>query len=166
MHNGPLNTGFTPYNSSSQALNDLFTKIMDRDVPARYLLRLGMGEQELESEQVGVAVRQGHPGLGEGLTTGPASQPALHFVLCSMPCVQDFSRVGRVNAMLARRLELLAQVRMIGTPYTGCWGLGMVVRSETCKIQGPPLTLPHFNSHTPAHSCVTGGAHGAAVWGG
>ena len=24
---------------------------------------------------------------------------------------QDFSRVGRVNAMLARRLELLAQVR-------------------------------------------------------
>ena len=42
-------------------------------MPARYLLRLGMGEAELETEQ-------------------------------------DFSRVGRVNAMLARRLELLAQV--------------------------------------------------------
>lgn len=30
---------------SNQALNDLFTKIMERDIPARYLLRLGMGEQ-------------------------------------------------------------------------------------------------------------------------
>ena len=47
-------------------------------MPARYLLRLGMGEAELETEQ-------------------------------------DFSRVGRVNAMLARRLELLAQV---GIPRT------------------------------------------------
>lgn len=26
---------------SNQALNDLFTKIQERDVPARYLLRLG-----------------------------------------------------------------------------------------------------------------------------
>jgi intron-binding protein aquarius len=26
---------------SNQALNDLFTKILERDVPARYLLRLG-----------------------------------------------------------------------------------------------------------------------------
>lgn len=58
---------------SNQALNDLFGKLLERDVPARYLLRLGMGEAELETEQ-------------------------------------DFSRVGRVNAMLARRLELLAQV--------------------------------------------------------
>jgi len=58
---------------SNQALNDLFQKIMGRNIPDRYLLRLGMGEQDLE---------------GEG----------------------DFSRVGRVNAMLARRLTLLAQV--------------------------------------------------------
>ena len=56
-----------------QALNDLFEKILQRDVPARYLLRLGMGEQELAT-------------------------------------TLDFSRVGRVNAMLARRLELLAEV--------------------------------------------------------
>lgn len=56
-----------------QALNDLFEKILERDVPARYLLRLGMGEQELAT-------------------------------------TLDFSRVGRVNAMLARRLELLAEV--------------------------------------------------------
>ena len=58
---------------SNQALNDLFSKIVQRDVPARYLLRLGMGEAELETEL-------------------------------------DYSRVGRVNAMLARRLELLAEV--------------------------------------------------------
>lgn len=58
---------------SNQALNDLFGKIMERDVPARYLLRLGTGEQDLDTDL-------------------------------------DFSRVGRVNAMLARRLELLAEV--------------------------------------------------------
>ncbi|PSC68726.1 Intron-binding aquarius [Micractinium conductrix] len=61
---------------SNQALNDLFTKIVERDVPARYLLRLGMGEAELETEL-------------------------------------DFSRVGRVNALLARRLELLAEVERL-----------------------------------------------------
>ncbi|KAF5841175.1 hypothetical protein DUNSADRAFT_14005 [Dunaliella salina] len=65
---------------SNQALNDLFQKIMERNVPARYLLRLGMGEQELETEQ-------------------------------------DFSRVGRVNAMLARRLELLAQVEKMARQF-------------------------------------------------
>lgn len=43
-------------------------------VLCRYLLRLGMGEQELATEM-------------------------------------DFSRVGRVNAMLARRLQLLAEVQ-------------------------------------------------------
>ena len=61
---------------SNQALNDLFQKIIERDVPARYLLRLGMGEAELDTEEV-------------------------------------FSRVGRVNAMLARRLELLAEVKRL-----------------------------------------------------
>ncbi|CAN6319789.1 unnamed protein product [Urochloa humidicola] len=57
---------------SNQALNDLFEKIMQRDVPARYLLRLGQGEQELATDL-------------------------------------DFSRQGRVNAMLVRRLELLGE---------------------------------------------------------
>ncbi|KAH9288167.1 hypothetical protein KI387_032284 [Taxus chinensis] len=61
---------------SNQALNDLFEKIMQRDVPARYLLRLGQGEQELATDL-------------------------------------DFSRQGRVNAMLARRLELLAEVERL-----------------------------------------------------
>ena len=58
---------------SNQALNDLFLKLMERDVPTRYLLRLGMGEAELGTDV-------------------------------------DFSRVGRVDAMLQRRLDLLAEV--------------------------------------------------------
>ncbi|PQQ16532.1 intron-binding protein aquarius [Prunus yedoensis var. nudiflora] len=61
---------------SNQALNDLFEKIMQRDVPARYLLRLGQGEQELATDL-------------------------------------DFSRQGRVNAMLVRRLELLSEVERL-----------------------------------------------------
>ncbi|XP_057789998.1 uncharacterized protein LOC131006864 [Salvia miltiorrhiza] len=61
---------------SNQALNDLFEKIMERDVPARYLLRLGQGEQELATDL-------------------------------------DFSRQGRVNAMLVRRLELLSEVERL-----------------------------------------------------
>lgn len=58
---------------SNQALNDLFAKMVARDIPARYLLRLGMGERDLDVDD-------------------------------------DFSRAGRVNNMLARRLSLLAEV--------------------------------------------------------
>ncbi|KAL0387870.1 UNVERIFIED_CONTAM: RNA helicase aquarius [Sesamum radiatum] len=65
---------------SNQALNDLFEKIMERDVPARYLLRLGQGEQELATDL-------------------------------------DFSRQGRVNAMLVRRLELLSEVERLADLY-------------------------------------------------
>ncbi|KAG9456332.1 hypothetical protein H6P81_000840 [Aristolochia fimbriata] len=61
---------------SNQALNDLFEKIMERDVPARYLLRLGQGEQELDTDM-------------------------------------SFSRQGRVNAMLIRRMELLSEVERL-----------------------------------------------------
>ena len=61
---------------SNQALNDLFQKLVERDVPSRYLLRLGMGESDLDTEET-------------------------------------FSRVGRVNAMLARRMELLAEVERL-----------------------------------------------------
>lgn len=61
---------------SNQALNDLFEKIMQRDVPARYLLRLGQGEQELDTDH-------------------------------------SFSRQGRVNAMLKRRLDLLSEVERL-----------------------------------------------------
>ncbi|XP_029454885.1 RNA helicase aquarius isoform X2 [Rhinatrema bivittatum] len=58
---------------SNQALNQLFEKIMALDVDERHLLRLGHGEEELETEK-------------------------------------DFSRYGRVNYVLARRLELLREV--------------------------------------------------------
>ena len=79
---------------SNQALNDLFQKLLERDVPARYLLRLGMGEEELET-------------------------------------ALDFSRVGRVNAMLARRLELLAEAR---PPVLVAWAL--------CQGAVPPVSDP------------------------
>eukprot|EP00742_Colponemidia_sp_Colp-10_P003252 GILJ01003462.1.p1 GENE.GILJ01003462.1~~GILJ01003462.1.p1 ORF type:complete len:1476 (+),score=301.52 GILJ01003462.1:977-5404(+) len=61
---------------SNQALNDLFQKIMQLDISERYLLRLGAGEQQLETEK-------------------------------------DFSKWGRVNFMLQRRLELLAEVERL-----------------------------------------------------
>ncbi|XP_035237353.1 RNA helicase aquarius isoform X1 [Anguilla anguilla] len=58
---------------SNQALNQLFEKIMALDIDERHLLRLGHGEEALETEK-------------------------------------DFSRYGRVNYVLARRLELLREV--------------------------------------------------------
>uniref|UniRef100_A0A8C6UHK6 RNA helicase aquarius n=1 Tax=Neogobius melanostomus TaxID=47308 RepID=A0A8C6UHK6_9GOBI len=58
---------------SNQALNQLFEKIMALDIDERHLLRMGHGEEELETEK-------------------------------------DFSRYGRVNYVLARRLELLTEV--------------------------------------------------------
>ncbi|KDD73989.1 hypothetical protein H632_c1673p0, partial [Helicosporidium sp. ATCC 50920] len=71
---------------SNQALNDVFSKLLQRDVPPRYLVRLGAGEAELGADEA-------------------------------------FSRVGRVNAALARRLELLARVddlaRTLGVQQAG-----------------------------------------------
>ena len=61
---------------SNSALNDLFQKLSMKDIPGRYLLRLGQGELDLETHV-------------------------------------DFSRVGRVNAMLNRRLELLAEIERL-----------------------------------------------------
>merc|ERR1719318_1675345 len=58
---------------SNQALNQLFEKIMALDVDERHLLRLGHGEEALETEK-------------------------------------DFSRYGRVNYVLAKRIELLDEV--------------------------------------------------------
>jgi intron-binding protein aquarius len=61
---------------SNQALNQLFEKIMALDIDERHLLRLGHGEDELETEK-------------------------------------DFSRYGRVNYVLGKRLELLEQVESL-----------------------------------------------------
>jgi intron-binding protein aquarius len=62
---------------SNQALNDIFQKITERNVSSRHLLRLGLGEEDLDVEQ-------------------------------------SFSKIGRVNAVLKRRLELLAEVERLG----------------------------------------------------
>jgi intron-binding protein aquarius len=61
---------------SNQALNQLFEKIIALDVDERHLLRLGHGEEELETEK-------------------------------------DFSRYGRVNYVLAKRLDLLVEVEKL-----------------------------------------------------
>ena len=58
---------------SNQALNALFEKIMALDIDERHLLRLGHGEEALETEK-------------------------------------DFSRYGRVNYVLAKRIDLLNKV--------------------------------------------------------
>ena len=58
---------------SNQALNQLFEKIMALDIDERHLLRLGHGEEALETEK-------------------------------------DFSRYGRVNYVLSKRMELLERV--------------------------------------------------------
>ncbi|XP_052836457.1 RNA helicase aquarius [Drosophila gunungcola] len=61
---------------SNQALNQLFEKIMALDIDERHLLRLGHGEEALETEK-------------------------------------DFSRYGRVNYVLAKRMDLLSQVQRL-----------------------------------------------------
>ncbi|KAL7286119.1 hypothetical protein TKK_0019633 [Trichogramma kaykai] len=61
---------------SNQALNQLFEKIMALDIDERHLLRLGHGEEALETEK-------------------------------------DFSRYGRVNYVLAKRLDLLVEVQRL-----------------------------------------------------
>ena len=63
---------------SNQALNDVFEKLLLRDLDERYMLRLGHGEELLETSK-------------------------------------DFTRLGRVNHMLQRRLELLVRVERLAT---------------------------------------------------
>ena len=67
---------------SNQALNQLFEKIMALDVDERHLLRLGHGEESLETEK-------------------------------------DFSRYGRVNYVLGKRLELLDEVDRLTKSLAG-----------------------------------------------
>eukprot|EP00466_Bigelowiella_natans_P014616 jgi/Bigna1/85349/estExt_fgenesh1_pg.C_30315 len=72
FHNNP-NQRTLLVTHSNHALNDLFEKIMQRDIDERYLLRMGRGEEELQTEK-------------------------------------DFSKFGRVNYMLERRLHCLEEV--------------------------------------------------------
>lgn len=71
-HNNPAERTLV-VTHSNQALNQLFEKVIALDVDERHLLRLGHGEEALETEK-------------------------------------DFSRYGRVNYVLAKRLELLDEV--------------------------------------------------------
>merc|ERR1712164_221799 len=61
---------------SNEALNDLFTKIMERDINEIHLLRLGRGEEDIVSDK-------------------------------------DWSKWGRVNFMLERRLQHLSTVEKL-----------------------------------------------------
>lgn len=74
-HNHP-NQRILIVTHSNQALNQLFEKIMALDIDERHLLRLGHGEEALETEK-------------------------------------DFSRYGRVNYVLAKRIDLLNQVQKL-----------------------------------------------------
>lgn len=79
---------------SNQALNQLFEKIMALDIDERHLLRLGHGEEALETEK-------------------------------------DFSRYGRVNYVLAKRIDLLNQVQKLQE------SLGVIGDvSYTCETAG------------------------------
>ncbi|XP_017104861.2 RNA helicase aquarius [Drosophila bipectinata] len=79
---------------SNQALNQLFEKIMALDIDERHLLRLGHGEEALETEK-------------------------------------DYSRYGRVNYVLAKRMDLLDQVQKLQTAV-GVSG----DNSYTCETAG------------------------------
>lgn len=86
---------------SNHALNDLFEKIMQRDIPERYLLRLGHGAE----------------GIERLLAFSNIANLSMYLVVCFVvpfPLYnhsdKDFSRFGRINEMLRRRLELLGEV--------------------------------------------------------
>ncbi len=79
---------------SNQALNQLFEKIMALDIDERHLLRLGHGEEALETEK-------------------------------------DFSRYGRVNYVLAKRLELLDKVSKLQKSLDAAGDVGY-----TCETAG------------------------------
>jgi hypothetical protein len=89
---------------SNQALNDLFEKIMARDIDERYLLRLGHGEKDLGGGNQG-----------------------------------DFSKFGRVNYMLQRRLDCLQHVSALAVSL----GLSDEV-ANTCE------TAAHFRVYAVA----------------
>lgn len=91
---------------SNAALNDLFEKIMQHDVAPRHLLRLGSGESELRESLSKAGAGGGGKGQGEA-----------------------FSKQGRVNWSLSRRLQLLALVQRLSS------SLGVVGdHGATCEV--------------------------------
>lgn len=91
---------------SNAALNDLFEKIMQRDIAPRHLLRLGSGERELrETLDARTSVTVG------------ANAVEINNM---------FSKQGRVNWSLMRRLQLLAQVQRLGKSLSGTETVGSI----------------------------------------
>jgi intron-binding protein aquarius len=89
-HNNPTHKILLVTHSNA-ALNDLFEKIMALNIDPRHLLRLGSGERDLR-ESLALA-GAGGTGRGQG---------------------EIFSKQGRVNWSLERRIELLGQVQKLG----------------------------------------------------
>ncbi|OWR49548.1 Intron-binding protein aquarius [Danaus plexippus plexippus] len=112
---------------SNQALNQLFEKVAELDVDERHLLRLGHGEEALQTDK-------------------------------------DFSRYGRVNYVLAKRLELLGQVSRLQTTL-GAGGeaggfiiIGHVIIEGSCENiciflprSGSSLSIQLHIRHTESH---------------
>ena len=83
---------------SNHALNDLFVKIMERDIAARHLLRLGMGEQVRDSSPLPGETLQGEQGKDTGS-------------LCKRTCHPPREGGGSVVLLLKGSLKSEAKVR-------------------------------------------------------
>ena len=81
------------------SLNDIFEKVLQRDVDPRHLLRLGSGEAELRE-----ALARPHPTQQQYDLHGQVD-------VARKGSGEEFSKQGRVNWSLARRIQLLGQVR-------------------------------------------------------
>lgn len=79
---------------SNQALNQLFEKIMALDIDERHLLRLGHGEEALETEK----------DFSRYIFLGKKKKFYINYT--------SF-RYGRVNYVLSKRLDLLTQVQKL-----------------------------------------------------
>ena len=84
-HNYP-NQRILVVTHSNAALNDIFEKIMKKDIHPRHLIRLGSGEADLR----------------ENVTTSSVN-----------PFESAYSKQGRVDWCLMRRIQLLAQVQRL-----------------------------------------------------
>ncbi len=87
-HNHP-NQKILVVTHSNAALNDIFEKIMVRDIHPRHLIRLGSGESDLRES------------LMTGIRSGKEQYESI------------FSRQGRVDYCLMKRFQLLAQVQRL-----------------------------------------------------
>lgn len=96
---------------SNQALNQLFEKIMALDIDERHLLRLGHGEEALETEK-------------------------------------DFSRYGRVNYVLAKRLDLLLEVQRLQVTDVSSVKVVATTRSRFAHIHSERAPANSLDIHS------------------